>query len=366
MKQRVLIFHPCLAPYRIDFFNKLNEKFEVFALFTAGQPEINSLAFNLKKVNQEANFCFKYYNKGFYFRRHLISFIYLRYFFIIKPKAVIASELGFNTIISIFFKYVFNYKLIVTVDDSLKMSKNYSTLRNLLRKFTYNFVDKIIVVNPKVKNYLTIIFPEQTSKFIYFPIIQNDVKLSKQIKRCDITNISHELDIKEKKVVLFVGRLEKVKSPMLLLKVYRKIVSSNPSISKLIIVGDGSMKEEMETYIDKHNLRDQIKLVGKKHGKDLYPYYKLAHIFVLPSNFEPFGAVVNEALIAGCYCIVSDIAGSSCLINKKNGTIFKSQNSEDLYNALKSGIENTSSSILNESKMDKTFNAYFKKVEEIL
>ena len=41
----------------------------------------------------------------------------------------------------------------------------------------------------------------------------------------------------------------------------------------------------------------------------------------MPSVFEPFGAVVNEALLCGDYVMLSSIAGSTCLVNESNGEI---------------------------------------------
>lgn len=52
-------------------------------------------------------------------------------------------------------------------------------------------------------------------------------------------------------------------------------------------------------------------------------WYNIGHLFVLPSIYEPFGAVVNEALAAGCFVLCSVYAGSSTLINENNGILFR-------------------------------------------
>lgn len=60
---------------------------------------------------------------------------------------------------------------------------------------------------------------------------------------------------------------------------------------------------------------DNIYFAGRFEGDELYAWYNVGQIFTLPSRLEPFGAVTNEALVAGCQCLVSRNAGSNCLIN---------------------------------------------------
>lgn len=356
--KKALIFHPYLAPYRLDLINKLNETFEVYVLLTGNKKEINAQGFDIKKVNSEAKFKFDYFDRGFYLGRHLISLIYLKYIYKHRPTLVFAHELGFNSIISIAFKTVFKYKLVITIDDSLKMVKDYSQLRSLLRKFVYTFADEIVVVNPDVQEHLSLLFPKNASKFIYFPIIQDDCILFSKIRASKPNYLIEKFDLFDKRVLLFVGRFEPVKSPMLLIAVFKKLLETHSDV-KLIMVGEGSLKSSLSKYIEDHNLEEFVKLPGKLSGNDLYAYYNLAHIFVLPSNFEPFGAVVNEALVAGCYSIVSNVAGSAALIDDNNGSLFESENFDDLYAKTKQALKIVSIQKEVKSKMHQSFDFYY-------
>ncbi|WP_396168167.1 glycosyltransferase family 4 protein [Flavobacterium sp.] len=363
--KNILIFHPYLAPYRIDLFNSLAQSFHLFVVLTGGDKEINAQAFDIEQVNKNAKFEFKYVNRGFYFGRHLISFTYLRYFFKLRPSIVFAHELGFNTVISIFFKKIFNYKLFVTIDDSLPMSQNYTWCRSWLRSFVYRFVDEIIVVNPQVKEFLVQKFKKNKAKFFYFPIVQDEQILLSKIKGTDTDSLIEKYNLNNKKVILFVGRFEPVKSPMLLVEVFGKI-SKKYSDVKLIMVGDGSLQPSLNRYVKDHFLEDVVKMPGKLTGTDLYTYFHLANIFILPSVFEPFGAVVNEALVAGCYCIVSEVSGSSVLINSENGLLFESENPNDLYIKIEQAIMTTNSTKVVASKMENSFQWYFDKLSDRL
>ena len=74
MKKKLLIFHPYLAPYRIDLYNKLSETFQTRALLTASNLVKKKIGFNLDYVNKLATFDYSYTNNGFYLGNHLISY----------------------------------------------------------------------------------------------------------------------------------------------------------------------------------------------------------------------------------------------------------------------------------------------------
>ena len=84
---------------------------------------------------------------------------------------------------------------------------------------------------------------------------------------------------------------------------------------------------------------ERVLCVGKKEGRDLYACYNVGQMFVLPSYYERFGAVVNEALLAGCYTLCSSVAGAACLIEPgKNGDIFDPHRLDELVEKLDSAL----------------------------
>ena len=90
----------------------------------------------------------------------------------------------------------------------------------------------------------------------------------------------------------------------------------------LVLVGDGDKKEEIETILKVKHLHNKILLPGRFEGSELYAWYVCASGFVLPSTYEPFGAVVNEALIFGNKVFCSKYAGASSLIFSDCGILF--------------------------------------------
>lgn len=64
-KKRLLIFHPYLATYRIDVYNRFAEDYDIKVILTGHPHEIANLGFNLEKVNSQAKFDYKYYKRAF-------------------------------------------------------------------------------------------------------------------------------------------------------------------------------------------------------------------------------------------------------------------------------------------------------------
>lgn len=358
--RKILIFHPYLAPYRIDLYNELSKLFKLKVILTGSEKEIQTLGFDLEYINKQASFEYEYVQNGYYLGRHLISLVYVKEIRSFKPNLVLAHELGINTLFSVLMKPFGNYKLWVTMDDSPKMIKNYGKIRRVLQQFVVKNADKILVVHPAVREFLTKTYhPKFSCSFNYFPIIQNENKLLEKL--ANATKKSLELtsthDLANKTVLLFVGRLESVKSPDLLVKAFSKIDYSQ---SILVFVGGGSMELELKDMTISLNLSNHILFTGKLTGVDLYSWFNIADVFVLPSQFEPFGAVVNEALVSGCQVVVSDRVGANCLVNDQNGIVFKSEEINDLSEALSVYTKRKYKKVSVENRMPVSFFEYIK------
>ena len=363
-KKKLLIFHPYLATYRIDLYNALSKVFDVNVLLTGGEKELADLGYDLQTVNRHADFSYRYYSKGFYVGRHLISSIYSTTIKKFKPDIVIAHELGINTLIAILLKRVYSrYALFVTIDDSPNMAiVNHGLLRKLLRRFVISRVNGLLVVNPQVKDFLMHKFSKKSCQYFYLPIIQDEKILADKLH--DALPLSKQIfeqsTFRGKKLILYIGRLIEIKDPGLLLETFATLHKNHTDV-QLIFIGDGVLKNTLMEYTVAHHLQNDVHFLGRLTGVDLFAWYNIGQLLVLPSKQEAFGAVVNEALVAGCKVIVSDSVGASCLVNEKNGIIFKTNNHYSLYNALSNVLTTVSpldSVTLKKNNMDKPFSEY--------
>lgn len=130
-------------------------------------------------------------------------------------------------------------------------------------------------------------------------------------------------DIMGKTAFLFVGRLAPEKHVEILIEAYVEVKRKNPNIA-LLVVGDGSETEMLKKKVTDSHVTD-VHFMGYVLFPEIVQYYKMADVFVLPSVYEPWGLVVNEAMIMGLPVIVSDKVGcrKDLVIEGKNGFIFK-------------------------------------------
>ena len=108
-------------------------------------------------------------------------------------------------------------------------------------------------------------------------------------------------------VLLFVGRLVKEKDIDDLIQADKNLRSWGYRY-KLVIVGDGPMRREIETEIP------HAHLTGYRHGEELSKWFASADIFVFPSTTETFGNVIQEAFASGIPAVGVREGGVSDLI----------------------------------------------------
>lgn len=116
--------------------------------------------------------------------------------------------------------------------------------------------------------------------------------------------------VNEKKAeyLLFVGRLDKEKGVLTLLKAFEKILKKFPD-EKLKIAGSGSCQKELMDYVDQNKI-ENVTFEGNKNRDDLMELYASAKFTIVPSEIlESYGNVILESFAFGKTVIISDLLG---------------------------------------------------------
>lgn len=105
---------------------------------------------------------------------------------------------------------------------------------------------------------------------------------------------------KDKKItILFVGRMEKRKGVLYLVRAFKKIAEKRKNL-KLILIGDGPQKIQAKLLVKAFSLEKQVSFFSKVGDKALINFYHQADICCFPSvGGESFGIVLLEAMAAG-------------------------------------------------------------------
>ena len=360
MKKKLLIFHPALAPYRIDLFNGLNEEFDADIYFF--RTNLISQKFDTNALNEQLNFKPKFLTTGFelFHKGRMIRFGYLKKVILHKPDIILCSEYNLGTFLTaLFAKWYFPKSEVYTVcDDSVDVAKNSSFSRKTGRYLCMKVLDGLVLGNDFAEKWYNNKFPKM--KTIVSPIIQKEERVISILNGAQhiSSKYIHQYNLKDKNILLFVGRLVKVKNLVFLMEVFSRYVANNKNVV-LVLIGDGDKKDELIDQVRMLKIQDNVLFGGRFENEELYAWYRIADYFILPSISETFGAVVNESLIAGVPVICSNLAGASSLINGKNGVIFNPYNKDELLsifnNVLNRKRSKTNTSSLNNSLMPYTF-----------
>lgn len=184
-----------------------------------------------------------------------------------------------------------NEKTITTVH--INNEKRYSYLSNKLLGFIFSRSDSVVTVSKQLKENLTSRYPTQKDKIIS---IYNPVNIEKVR---DLANAEVDDEAESSDFIINIGRLDKQKGQIYLIKSFSQMLRSHPGFAriKLLIIGSGPMKEELEVIIKEFGLEDNVILLGFKNNP--YKYLKKAKLFVLTSLYEGFPLVLLEAMACG-------------------------------------------------------------------
>lgn len=116
--------------------------------------------------------------------------------------------------------------------------------------------------------------------------------------------IRKEYGIGENEILIGnVGKLNEGKNHKFLLEIYKEYLIFNPN-SKLIIIGGGSLMEELQLFAQNEKISNRVIFTGMKSNVE--EYLSAMDCFVFTSIYEGLGMVLIEAQASGLYCISSD------------------------------------------------------------
>jgi glycosyltransferase involved in cell wall biosynthesis len=346
MKPKLLVFHKALAPYRIDLFNGLNEAFDADIYFF--RKNLQSQQFDLNRLLEQLNFAPKFLTRGFelHHKGRMIRFGYLQKIIRHRPDIILCLEFSIMTFeIALFSRIFFPKTKVYTIcDDSVSVAQNTSILRKIGRTLCLKLLDGIVLGNDMAEEWYNKNFPK--TKTVVSPIIQKEDRIISIVNKAQSITADYieQFQLRDKNVLLFVGRLVEVKNLNFLLDVFAEYVSENGN-AVLVLVGDGTKNAELLELAEQLNLKNNVIFAGRYENESLYAWYPVADYLILPSTSETFGAVVNESLIVGVPVICSSLAGASCLINDMNGRTFNPYDKRELLEIFQKSLNASKSSL---------------------
>lgn len=198
---------------------------------------------------------------------------------------------------------------------------------NYLRKL-YNRCNRVFVPSKTIMEEL------RSKGFKTTEYLPHGIDLNLFRPKFKSTNWKKSLNIENKKVLLFVGRLVWEKDLRTLAQIYNLLMSLRKDVV-FALVGDGPIRKDLE------RIMPEALFLGYRTGEELSTIFASSDLFVFPSTTETFGNVVLESMASGLVPVCSDEGGASSSIkHNHNGLICKAKDPFDFSKQIISVLNN--------------------------
>jgi len=189
-----------------------------------------------------------------------------------------------------------------------------------------DLLDLHIVNSHHLKNWMVKRgLPEERIRVCYINI---DAEKWKPLPEKKIT-VREQLKIdSEMPVLLYAGRITAQKQPKVFAKTMLQLAQGGLEF-KALVAGDGPDLEWLRAFVDKHNLKEQVILLGAVSNERVKELLNAADIFFLPSAMEGISLAIFEAMATGVVPVGAAVGGQRELVTEECGFLIQRGNETD-------------------------------------
>ncbi len=219
-----------------------------------------------------------------------------------------------------------NIPIVATMHSQFKQDFDRAFKNEPMAKY---FTNKVIDVFEKcdecwaVNSEVARIFHEEYGYSRMPRVMDNATEMLPIDKKEALKYIKNKHSIKNEKILLFVGRINKLKNIYFIADSLKEI--GNKVNYKMIFIGDGPDEKDFKEYVNKFDLNNNIIFTGKITDRELLAkYYAASSLFLFPSLYDASSIVQIEAACQSTPGLFLEGAATTAnVINNKNGFIVK-------------------------------------------
>jgi len=344
-KYKIAIIHNIISPYRTPLFEEL-----------ANHPSIDLFVYYCAETHREREWHILKSDKYSY---NILPSLTLKFSGIIShinpsiiPKLIrekysaiiIGGYTDFTTQAAFIISKLMKTRIILWSGSTTGEPSLLRKLSSPLAKFIARHSDACIAYGTKAGEYLVSLgVPQEGIFYAYNTVDTEFFQRENSNYKPKKKELKDRLNIKNGKVVLYVGQLIEKKGVRYLIQAFAQLKQEIDDVS-LVIAGDGRLRNELISLCGTLQLPD-VHFIGFIQQQQLPLYYSIADVLVLPSTEEVWGLVLNEAMSCGLPVIATDKVGASIdlIRNGVNGYVVAEGAPDQLYQALKKVLPATES-----------------------
>jgi len=330
-KPRVVYWNNMPAPYMVERLNAVAERGLVDLEVWFNQRKGSGRSWNV----DESKWKFRFrYLRGIRFGHHS---------FLIPPIIYIKSKP--DVVVSLYATPVFllgwlgarlrgsrtMFRALKTFDSWVRRS----ALKECMKRYIFARVDGVETTGPDGAEYV-MQYGTPPDRIFVLPHVFDVERLSEGVRkaRLERDNIRESLGVNGT-AFIYVGRLWQKKGLKDLIDAFSVVQDAVIEPVTLLIVGDGPDEEEFRSYAQDLNL-ENVYFLGFKAAEELPDLYAASDVFVFPTWGDPYGLVVDEAMVSGLPVISTDAAGEigERIADGENGFVVPSRDTQAMADAM--------------------------------
>src|SRR3989344_4289170 len=219
-------------------------------------------------------------------------------------------------------------------------------VKNYLRNPSYGSIilNFLFAINSRLTKYFYAFFAKRLDLLICISKAQSEIYIKNGFKKVKVVYnpmqfSQTQFTSKPKKQILFAGRLTPGKGSILLFEALPRVFKKL-KVLKVLIAGEGFLKNDLKTIAHKSSFAKNIEFLGRLDHDRLLKIYSQSLITVVPSLWpEPFGRVALESISQGTPVVVTNRGGLKEIIGNFNIGIISKANSYNLSKAIIKAID---------------------------
>lgn len=190
-------------------------------------------------------------------------------------------------------------------NPSKKIRLIFTYVHKILRLFANEYFDKKCACSMAAAEWM---YGKNNSKEAL--IIKNAIDVEKfSFNETYRQKLREELGIKTEYVVGHIGRFALPKNHSFILDVFKELLNLNDDCT-LVLIGNGELGNSIKQKVKDLSLKEKV--IFLDFQEDIYKYYSMFDLFLMPSLFEAFPITLIEAQANGLASLVSDVVTSKC------------------------------------------------------